>query len=95
MGGSIGYQIFDTEKAWDDHEKAIMTLLKLPKPGCLGYREKWKHLTLPKWAGTVEGKLVAATSTLTDQECLPYYDRNNLFTAAYMDDPVNGWVHAT
>lgn len=93
MGGSIGYQIFDTEQEWDDHESNIMTLLGIVAPN--GYREKIVHLTIPKWAGTVEGKLVAATAGLTDQECLPYYDRNNLNTIAYMNDPTNGWEPAT
>ena len=89
MSGSIGYQIYDTEQDWKDAESAIVAFLGIPFSNTHGYRKKIAHPTNGKFAGTVEAQLVKATASLSDIDCQPYYERNNLKTAQYLND--NGW----
>ena len=92
MAGSIGYEVFLTESAYDTKAAAIETLLGIPNTTTTGYREKIKHLTLSKWTGTVAKALIDATVALSDADCLQYYDRNTLVTPATLD--TDGWFPA-
>lgn len=89
MAGSIGYEVFLTEAEYDAKTAAIETLLGIPNSVNTAAREKIKHDTLEKWCGTVNQTLVDATEELSDEECLPYYNRNELVTPATLNS--GGW----
>ena len=85
----IGYEVFGTEDEWNTHESSIKTLLGVPCRGTTGYRDKISHPTSGEYAGTVESKLVDATASLSDADCVQYYDRNNLVAGQNLTD--DGW----
>lgn len=90
MAGSIGYETFLTEADYDTKTGAIETLLNSIDDDTTGYRYKMKHNAENKWFGTVTQKLVNATASLSDADCLQYYDRNTLVTVETLK--TDGWL---